>query len=82
MADIDLYLTAYGATIAALRDDDTALRDLLAGLNPAEIAGVAEGVLLTMASTVREAIGADATEEIITAVQALAYSDSHEGTPS
>ncbi|MFF1336361.1 hypothetical protein ACFVYT_00320 [Streptomyces sp. NPDC058290] len=79
---IDLYLTAYGATIAALRDDDTALRELLAGLDPAELAGVTEGVLLTMASTVREAIGPDATDQIITAVQALAYTDSHEGTPS
>ncbi|MFI5670471.1 hypothetical protein [Streptomyces sp. NPDC051704] len=82
VADVDLYLTAYGATIAALRDDGDALRALLAGLDPAEIAGVAEGVLLTMASTVREAIGPDATNEIITAVQALAYTDSHEGTPS
>ncbi|WP_371614765.1 hypothetical protein [Streptomyces sp. NBC_00454] len=82
VADVDLYLTAYGATIAALRDDDTALRTLFAGLDPAEIAGVAEGVLLTMASTVREAIGTDATDRIIDAVQNLAYTDSHEGTPS
>ncbi|MFF7577533.1 hypothetical protein ACFZBE_21525 [Streptomyces sp. NPDC008061] len=73
------YLTAYGVVVAALRNDDDAIRTLFAGLTPEETAAAAEGAVLAMAQTLREVLDDNTVNHMITAVQALAAADAAEG---
>jgi len=76
----DAYRTAYGVTVAALRDDADAIRLLLHGLTPQQVAAIAEGALLAMASTVREALHPDDVADMIRAVQTLSLTEQENQT--
>ncbi|MDG9706263.1 hypothetical protein [Streptomyces sp. DH37] len=69
------YRTAYGVTIAALRDDTDGIRLLLHDLPREELAAVAEGALLAMAGAVREALHPDDVADMIRAVQHLSLTE-------
>ncbi|WP_328314142.1 hypothetical protein OG432_30375 [Streptomyces sp. NBC_00442] len=77
----DPFLTSYGVMVAALRDEPADIRALLDGLNPVELAHVAEGTALALAEAVRLALPAETVLDMITNLQALAAADTAEGTP-
>ena len=72
--------TAALITAAALRDDTTAVRLLLATLRPEEIAATCEGAVLAMAGLVREAITPEAVQNAVNEAQQLAQQAATEGT--
>lgn len=69
------FLSAYGVTVAALRDDDEGIRNLLRDLPADEAAAAAEGALLAMAELVRERTTPEELAVIIGAVQQLSLTD-------
>ncbi|WP_331448020.1 hypothetical protein [Streptomyces xanthochromogenes] len=75
----DPYLTAYGVTVAALRDQPGDIRALFAGLTTAETRAVAEGAVLAMAQTLRDQVPAETIDLMIAAMQQLAADDVAEG---
>lgn len=76
----DPFLTAYGVTAAALRDDVEGLRTLLHGLSAEETAAVAEGSLLAMAEAVRMALPPSSVDDMVRAVQNLSLEDQENRT--
>ncbi|MGW5210021.1 hypothetical protein ACWEQO_02065 [Streptomyces sp. NPDC004051] len=74
--------TAALVTAAALRDDDQAVRLLLATLPPDQAAAACQGAVLAMAELVREAITPEAVARAVRDAQQLAQTAATEGNPS
>lgn len=71
----DPYLTGYGVSVAALRDDPEGIRVLFAGLTPEATAAVAECALRGLATALRGFLPADTINYMITAMQQCAAAD-------
>lgn len=81
--DIDVGLTACGATVAALRGDDEGLLLLLNTLNPEQLQLVAQASMAALGLAVRSTPGAeDIAAGIALGLQESIYQTAIEGNPS
>ncbi|GAA2796548.1 hypothetical protein [Streptomyces showdoensis] len=76
----DINVTTYGFVVAALRDNDDDAWSLLDGLDSNELAQVALGATLALATALRGYCGAEHTDDIIRTLQGFALADSTGGT--
>lgn len=63
---------AYGAVVAALRDDREGVHALLDGLDPDQLERVAAAALMGTAALIRDNFPPEAFQHVITTVQAMA----------
>ncbi|MET8506804.1 hypothetical protein ABZV60_19430 [Streptomyces sp. NPDC004787] len=73
-------VTTYGFVVAALRDSDADAWALLDGLDTNELAQVALGATLALATALRAYCGPEHTSQVIHTLQGFALADSTGGT--